>query len=158
MITYYMDGIYEEIERVVKTLQRNLRRGVLPKHVQPRLPFDRAEGSIRRDMGQMWEEGKLVRVGGQGTRRGYRCATEDEMSGWRRVLDGLMFMGRASAEDVAARLNLEAGLAALVLEWLAEVGRVIRVAGGGYRMPSKIEMLAYQKYGLWPYGSERAIA
>jgi hypothetical protein len=158
LITYYMDGIYDEIEQVVKRLQRNLRRGVLPKHVQPHLPYDRAEGSIRRDMGEMWEAGRLVRAGGQGTRRGYRCPSEDEAKSFRHILDGLMFMGRASADDVALRMGLDGELAALVLEWLAEIGRVIRVHGGGYRMPSKIETLAWQKYGLWPYGAERAIA
>jgi hypothetical protein len=156
MITYYMDGIYDDIEGVVKRLQRNLMRGVLPKHVQPYLPYDRAEGSIRRDMGQMWVDGRLVRVGGQGTRRGYRCATSDERTGFRRVLDILVFLKRTSIEDLPARMGIDGETAALLLEWLAEVGRVIRSAGGSYRLPSRIEAIAWQKYGQWPYGAERA--
>jgi hypothetical protein len=156
MITYYMDGIYEDIEGAVKRLQRNLRRGVLPKHVQPYLPYDRAEGSIRRDMGQMWTEGRLVRVGGQGTRRGYRCASTDERSAWRRVLDVLVFIRRAAVADVVARLGIDDEMAALVMDWLAEIGRVIRLNDGGYRLPSRIEALAWQRCGCWPYGAERA--
>ena len=75
MSTYYMEGIYIEVEGAVKRVQRHLRRGVLPKHVQPYLPFDRAEGSVRRDMRQMWLDGRLCRVGLDGSRRGYRLAT-----------------------------------------------------------------------------------
>jgi hypothetical protein len=156
MITYYMDGIYLEIENAVKRLQRNLRRGVLPKHVQPYLPYDRAEGSIRRDMGQMWVEGKLVRVGGTGARQGYRCATDAERSFWSRVLDVLVFIGRAGQDDLAGRLGVELEIAETVLNWLAEIGRVIRLADGRYRLPSRIEALAWSRCGCWPYGAERA--
>lgn len=156
MITYYMDSIYEEIGSAVKKLQRNLRRGVLPKHVQPYLPFDRAEGSIRRDMGAMWTEGLLVRVGGQGARRGYRCASDLERSAWQRALDVLVFIVRARVDELAARLGIDEELAALVLDWLAEIGRVIRLKDGGYRLPSRIEALAWARCGCWPYGAERA--
>jgi hypothetical protein len=156
MITFYMDGIYDEIDGVVKRLQRNLRRGVLPKHVQPHLPYDRAEGSIRRDMGQMWIDGRLVRVGGTGARQGYRCPTDVERSAWSRILDVLVFIGRAGLDDLAAKLAVESEVAETVLNWLAEIGRVIRLADGRYRLPSRIESLAWSRCGCWPYGAERA--
>ena len=75
MSTDYMSMIYEQIETTVARTQRDLRRGVLPRDVQARLPYSRAEGSLRRDMLQMYDSGMLVRVGGRGARRGYRVPT-----------------------------------------------------------------------------------
>lgn len=66
------------IEVVMQRAQRDLRRPVLPREVQPRLPIDRAEGSLRRDMYAMYQSGRLVRVGGEGARQGYRLPTKIE--------------------------------------------------------------------------------
>lgn len=75
MSTDYMELVYSEIEAAVVKAQRDLRRGVLPKDVQSRLPYSRAEGSLRRDMAEMAYDGRIVRVGGQMARRGYRMPT-----------------------------------------------------------------------------------
>jgi hypothetical protein len=77
-ISEYTELVYEEIEMALGKAQRDLRRGVLPKDVQARLPYNRAEGSLRRDMLAMYEAGRLVRVGGHGARRGYRLPTRLE--------------------------------------------------------------------------------
>lgn len=82
MGTDYMSMIYDDIARVVVQAQRDLRRGVLPRDVQARLPYARAEGSLRRDMLKMYEGGKLIRVGGNGARRGYRVPTVVERVSW----------------------------------------------------------------------------
>ncbi len=71
----YTELVYEAIENAVAKAYRDLRRGVLPRDIQGRLPYDRAEGSLRRDMLQMYAAGRIVRVGGQGARQGYRPPT-----------------------------------------------------------------------------------
>jgi hypothetical protein len=71
----YTELVYEAIESAVAKAYRDLRRGVLPRDIQGRLPYDRAEGSLRRDMLQMYAAGRIVRVGGQGARQGYRPPT-----------------------------------------------------------------------------------
>jgi hypothetical protein len=71
-------GIYEEIEQVVRRRCRDLGRGVKPWEVMTWLSAPRAEGSIRRDMANMWKRGRLVRIGGEGKRRGYRVASPME--------------------------------------------------------------------------------
>lgn len=73
--TEYTGLVWQEIEGAVRRAQRDLWRGVLPRDVQGRLPYDRAEGSLRRDMLAMSKAGKLVRVGGDGARQGYRLPT-----------------------------------------------------------------------------------
>lgn len=78
MISEYTELVWCEIERAVREARRDLRRGVLPKDVQPRLPYGRAEGSLRRDMLHMYQSGRLVRLGGEGARRGYRMPTHAE--------------------------------------------------------------------------------
>lgn len=78
----YMTLVYDEIEAVVRQSQRDLRRGVLPKDVRLRLPYLRAEGSLRRDMALMQVTGRLVRVGGKDARRGYRLPTPVERLAW----------------------------------------------------------------------------
>lgn len=70
--------VWAEIERAVKAAQRDLRRGVLPRDVQARLPYCRAEGSLRRDMLMMYDRGRLIRLGGHGARQGYRLPTRME--------------------------------------------------------------------------------
>lgn len=70
--------VWAEIERAVVAAQRDLRRGVLPRDVQARLPYSRAEGSLRRDMLAMYETGRLIRLGGHGARQGYRLPTRME--------------------------------------------------------------------------------
>lgn len=74
----YTMSIFSQISEVVRTSQRDLRRGVLPKHVQARLPYPRAEGSVRRDMGNMRDAGLLVRLGSETSRQGYRLPTAIE--------------------------------------------------------------------------------
>jgi len=66
------------IEVAMRRAERDLRRPVLPREVQPRLPIDRAEGSLRRDMYAMYQSGRLVRVGGEGARQGYRLPSKIE--------------------------------------------------------------------------------
>lgn len=66
----------------MRKAQRDLKRPVLPRELQPRLPFYRAEGSLRRDMLAMYEMGRLVRVGGYGCRQGYRLPTRIERLAW----------------------------------------------------------------------------
>lgn len=102
MYSDYMAMVYDEILKAVVKAQRDLRRGVLPRDVQARLPYSRAEGSLRRDMLAMYECGLLVRVGGYGARRGYRVPTRTESLAWR--ANGGMwppFCERAGAVAVA---------------------------------------------------------
>lgn len=74
----HTEFVWAEIERAVKTAQRDLRRVVLPRDVQARLPYSRAEASLRRDMITMYQQGRLIRLGGYGARRGYRLPTRME--------------------------------------------------------------------------------
>lgn len=62
--------IDEQILHIVARLQRSYAR-VYPYMVQARLPYYRAEQTLRRDMVRLAEAGWLVRVGGPGARRGY---------------------------------------------------------------------------------------
>lgn len=74
--------VYDHIEHVVKVAQRDLGRAVFPWEVQGRLLVSRAEGSLRRDMYKMYQAGRLVRVGGDGARRGYRLPSRMERLAW----------------------------------------------------------------------------
>ena len=47
-------------------------RGVLPVTVQAFMSRYRAEQTLRRDMTELWKAGYLRRIGGEGSRRGYR--------------------------------------------------------------------------------------
>jgi len=78
ILSGHTEMVWAEIERAVKAAQRDLRRGVLPRDVQARLPYSRAEGSLRRDMLMMYEMGRLIRLGGHGARQGYRLPTRME--------------------------------------------------------------------------------
>lgn len=78
ILSEHTELVWIEIERAVGAAQRDLRRGVLPRDVQARLPYDRAEGSLRRDMLSMYERGRLVRLDGHGARQGYRLPTRME--------------------------------------------------------------------------------
>lgn len=71
-VSEYTELVYEAIENAVAKAYRDLGRGVLPRDIQARLPYDRAEGSLRRDMLAMYSAGRLVRVAGHGARQGYR--------------------------------------------------------------------------------------
>jgi len=55
----------------VSRLQRTYKNGVFPFQVQSKLPVVASEGYIRRNMERMWRDGKLIRLGGYGSRRGY---------------------------------------------------------------------------------------
>lgn len=77
-LSEHTEMVWEEIERAVRSAQRDLKRGVLPRDVQARLPYGRAEGSLRRDMLMMYDHGRLIRVGGHGARQGYRLPTRME--------------------------------------------------------------------------------
>lgn len=63
--------IDDEIIEVVGRIQRRQQLGVYPFQVQAHLSEYRAEGSLRRDMARLWYEGRLYRVGGPRSRRGY---------------------------------------------------------------------------------------
>lgn len=64
----------DEIVKITKRLQRDYKR-VFPYMVMTRLDLARAEGSLRRDMARLAREGRLERVGGFNTRRGYCVPT-----------------------------------------------------------------------------------
>lgn len=66
--------IEETILQIVRKLQRDYRRGVFPWMVAAQLDIYRAEGTLRRDMMQMAQRGKLTRIGGRKARRGYVVA------------------------------------------------------------------------------------
>lgn len=66
--------VEETILQIVRKLQRNYGRGVLPWMVAAQLDFYRAEGTLRRDMMGLVDKGKLTRVGGRTSRRGYMVA------------------------------------------------------------------------------------
>lgn len=63
--------VYDDIICIVKRLERTYKT-VYPWMVQARLPYYRAEQSLRRDMVTLYREGRLIRVGGLGSRKGYR--------------------------------------------------------------------------------------
>jgi len=69
-----MTELQSNIVNIVKARQRNVpsTRGVLPKTVQCFLDEYRAEQTLRRDMVSLWQQGLLDRLGGEGSRRGYR--------------------------------------------------------------------------------------
>lgn len=77
-VSDYTEIVYQDIEKAVAKAYRNLKRGVFPKDIEPWLPIDRAEGSLRRDCFAMYQVGRLVRVGGHGARQGYRLPTRME--------------------------------------------------------------------------------
>jgi len=63
-----------QIVHIVRGLQRRMGRGILPVDVQPWLVGYRAEQTLRMDMMRLVDEGYLERIGGDGSRRGYRVA------------------------------------------------------------------------------------
>jgi hypothetical protein len=81
--TEHMSAMYMTIELAVKAAHKDGWGAVMPYEVQRRLPFDRAEGSLRRDMLAMYRCGRLVRVGGEGARQGYRLPTQVERLSFR---------------------------------------------------------------------------
>ena len=71
-VSDYTLMVFEETVRAMAQAQRDLGRAVYPREVMVRLPYRRAEGTVRRDMALMWELGLLERIGGEGARQGYR--------------------------------------------------------------------------------------
>lgn len=67
-------SIEQSILQIVARLQRDYGRGVLPRMVAAQMDIYRAEGTLRRDMMRLVDEGKLKRVGGRTARRGYMVA------------------------------------------------------------------------------------
>lgn len=73
-----MEGMLREtILKIVRERQRGVKpgRGVIPAMVQCWLDEYKAEQTLRRYMAAMGREGLLERVGGEGSRRGYRVDT-----------------------------------------------------------------------------------
>lgn len=66
-----VEQVYNDILQVMKQLERTYTT-VYPWMIQSRLPYYRAEQSLRRDMVTLYLEGRLIRVGGLGSRKGYR--------------------------------------------------------------------------------------
>lgn len=64
----------EEIIRQVGQLQRTYGRGIYPRDVQAHLGIAACEMTYRRYMVAAWQAGRLVRIGGDGARRGYRLS------------------------------------------------------------------------------------
>lgn len=91
-----MYPIEQNILNLVQKAQRNLRRGVLPRHVQPELPFYVSEQALRKYMVRMSRQGDIIRIGGTGSRRGYRLPTLVE-----RVAFAVTGMFPVGAEDIA---------------------------------------------------------
>lgn len=75
-MTEYQWMVCEQVLAAVRQAHRDLQRSVRAADVQPRLPYDRSESSIRRDLRRLWEAGMVERVGGSAMRRqGYRLAS-----------------------------------------------------------------------------------
>jgi hypothetical protein len=72
------NAVHDWIEMKMYEAQRDLRRAVFPWEIQARLPFDRAEGTLRRDMAIMADTGRLVRMAGDDGRQGYRLPSRME--------------------------------------------------------------------------------
>jgi hypothetical protein len=81
-VTRTPETVYRLIEHYVRQAERDLGRPVFPWEVQARMPIFRAEGSLRRDMLHLYRAGRLVRVGGNGARQGYRLPSRMERLGW----------------------------------------------------------------------------
>ncbi len=77
-VSEYTELVYQAIENAVAKAYRDLGRGVLPRDIQARLPYDRAEGSLRRDCLAMHSAGRIIRVEGYSARQGYRPPTRME--------------------------------------------------------------------------------
>lgn len=67
-----MYPLEENILQLMRRTQRDLRSGVLPRHIQSRLPFYVSEQALRKYMVRLWKRGELMRIGGTAARRGYR--------------------------------------------------------------------------------------
>lgn len=80
--TDYTLQVWFEIEQAVRKAERDLGRGVMARDIVPRMPYRRVEGSLRRDMAQMAQHGRLVRLGGAERRQGYRLPTPVERLSW----------------------------------------------------------------------------
>lgn len=76
--TEYTEMVYAEIEVAMRKAHRDHWKTVFPIEIQRRLPFDRAEGSLRRDMLSMVSAGRLIRIGGPDARQGYRLPSRME--------------------------------------------------------------------------------
>lgn len=67
-----------QIIKAVGRLQRDLQTtddlGVFPWQVSSRLDIYRCEQSLRKDMMKLVNSGKLIRIGGEDCRRGYKLA------------------------------------------------------------------------------------
>jgi hypothetical protein len=157
MATEYTEFIYEQVAACVARVTRNLQRGALPKHVQAYLPYYRAEGSIRRDMGAMWQSGQLMRIGRAGSRRGYRVPKADERFLFEWIPAAVRMLGRmVDAEEVAEVLNRQdIEMVRGVLNWLADCGKVVALDNGSYRAPTQLERMAWKIGGTLPYGVTR---
>lgn len=81
METYLYDKPLREIILIVSVVEIVRRRqrnappgwGVLPKTVGAFLNDYRCEQTLRRDMAKLWRAGVLERMGGEGSRKGYRA-------------------------------------------------------------------------------------
>lgn len=74
-MTEYQQMVCEQVLAALRQAHRDLQRAVRAADVQPRLPYDRSESSIRRDLRRLWEAGKVERVGGSAKHRlGYVLA------------------------------------------------------------------------------------
>lgn len=76
------ETMYKLVEHHTRQVQRDLHRAVYPWEVQARLPIARSEASLKRDMNHLYQSGRLVRVGGEGARQGYRLPTLMERVSW----------------------------------------------------------------------------
>lgn len=71
-----MERLNEAIIAQVRQKQRGRKeRGVFPHELVGWLDEPYHEFTIRRRMVALWERGELIRIGGEGARRGYRVPT-----------------------------------------------------------------------------------
>lgn len=67
-----MYPLEDNILDLMRQTRRDLRRGVLPREIQARLPIGVSEQNLRKYMVRLWHRGELIRIGGTAARRGYR--------------------------------------------------------------------------------------
>ena len=135
----------------VKSRQRDVKYGVLPKTVQACLPVRIAEQTVRRYMAGMWREGKLFRIGGTGARRGYRALKRGEEVLERELVTLLKANPLGlTAQLISELLDVQAEMVAYYLPILMNRGLVLEYRGA-WRAASEIQKLAFVTVGSFGY-------
>ena len=141
----------DNILEVVRSRQRDVRYGVLPKTVQAGLPISVAEQTVRRYMARMWQKGRLYRFGGTGARRGYRCLKRAEQT----IEDAVLALLSKNpwglvSELVAQELEVSVDSVEAYLPHMEERG-LLFLYRGCWKLPSKIQKLCFETCGHFGY-------